>query len=126
MKVQGILPVAKQPESKVSTRIMKKWREMGAFCYKVHGSAFQMAGIPDISGVFMGSSVWCETKMPGNHTSLVQDVRINQLRQAGAHVVVAYSVTDATDMLQHLLAMKRYGITCVPGDCLYTTLKTLQ
>lgn len=118
--------MGKQPESKVSTRIMKAWRELGAFCFKVHGSEFQMTGIPDIAGSFMGSSVWCETKMPGNKTSLVQDVRINQLRQAGAHVVVAYSVTDATDMLQHLLVMKRHAITCEPGDCLYTTLKTLQ
>lgn len=117
--------MSKQPESKVSTNIMKKWRAKGAFCYKVHGGEFQMSGIPDISGVYQGISVWCETKMPGNKTSLVQDVRINQLRKAGAHVVVAYSVTDATDMLQHLDSMLSMNVSCEPGDCLYTTQKML-
>jgi len=114
--------MGKQPESKVSTRIMKKWREMGAFCYKVHGGEFQMAGIPDISGVFNGHSVWCETKMPGNKTSLVQDVRINQLRKAGAHVVVAYSVAEAVQMLEHVATCNH---ACMTNECLYTTLKEL-
>ena len=115
--------MAKQPESKVSTRIMKKWREMGAFCYKVHGGEFQMSGIPDISGVFEGLSVWCETKMPGNKTSLVQDVRINQLRAAGAHVVVAYSVADAVQMLEHIASCDH---ACMTNECLYTTPKDLH
>ena len=114
--------VAKQPEAKVSTRIMKKWREMGAFCYKVHGSEFQVAGVPDISGTFEGFSVWCETKMPGNHTSLVQDVRINQIRSAGGHVVVAYSVADAVQMLEHIATCDHI---CMTNECLYTTLKDL-
>ncbi len=98
---------------------------MGAFCYKVHGGEFQMAGIPDISGVWEGRSIWCETKMPGNKTSLVQDVRINQLRKAGAHVVVAYSVADAAEMIQHLQTMSRIHATCDVDECLYTTLKDL-
>lgn len=115
--------MSKQPESKVSTAIMKKWRAMGVFCYKVHGGEFQMSGIPDISGVVSGQSVWCETKMPGNKTSLIQDVRINQLRQAGAHVVVAYSVADAVQMIEHVLAC---DTTCDTGECLYTTLKGLS
>lgn len=118
--------MSKQPESKLSTRIMKAWRKQGAFCYKVHGGEFQMAGIPDISGVYGGLSVWCETKMPGNKTSLIQDVRINQLRAAGAHVVIAYSVTDATEMIQHVSDMIDDDRSCDTGDCLYTTLKTLQ
>lgn len=112
-----------QPESKVSTRIIKKWREMGAFAYKVHGGEFQMAGIPDISGTFEGISVWCETKMPGNKTSLVQDVRINQIRAAGGHVVVAYSVADAVQMLEHIATCNH---TCMTNECLYTTLKDLH
>jgi hypothetical protein len=115
--------MGKQPESKVSTRIMTKWREMGAFCYKVHGSEFQMSGIPDISGVFQGVSVWCETKMPGNKTSLIQDIRINQLRTAGAHVVVAYSVADALQMLEHVATCDHI---CMTNECLYTTLKDLS
>jgi hypothetical protein len=108
-----------QPESKVSTAIMKKWRALGAFCYKVHGGEFQMAGVPDISGVVFGASIWCETKMPGNwEPSLKQKIRINQIRRAGGHVVVAYGVSDAVQMIEHLST--RDDI-CAPGDCLYTS-----
>lgn len=109
--------MGRQPEGKVSTRIMKKWREMGAFCYKVHGSEFQQAGVPDISGTFEGQSVWCETKMPGNTTSLVQDIRINQIRAAAGHVVVAYSVAEAVQMLEHIATCDH---VCMTNECLYT------
>lgn len=115
--------MSKQPEAKLSTNIMKKWRAMGAFCYKVHGGEFQMSGVPDISGTYLGLSVWCETKMPGNKTSLVQDVRINQIRAAGGHVVIAYSAAEAVQMLEHIDST---DTSCSVGDCLYTTLKTLQ
>ena len=118
--------MSKQPESKVSTAIMKAWRKMGAFCYKVHGGEFQMSGIPDISGIYSGQSVWCETKMPGNKPSLIQKVRINQIRQAGAHVVIAYSVTDATEMIQYVSDVIDSDRVCDTGDCLYTSLIDLE
>ena len=91
--------MGKQPESRLSTKIMKAWRARGAFAYKVHGSEYQLAGVPDISGVYRGISVWCETKMPGNHTSKIQDYRIQQIRDAGGLVVVAYSVEEALTLL---------------------------
>ena len=108
-----------QPEARLSKNIMKKWREYGAWCYKVWGNEMQMSGVPDISGVFESASVWCETKMPGNKPSAIQVHRINQIRAAGGLVVVAYSVKDATDMLDHILSGDHY-----PGqgycDCIYS------
>lgn len=94
--------MAKQPEGKLSTRIMKEWRKRGSFCFKVWGNEFQMSGIPDISGTYQGFSIWCETKMPGNKPSKIQDFRISQIRDAGGLVVVGYSVKDATDLLDHI------------------------
>jgi hypothetical protein len=94
--------MTKQPEAKVSTKIMKEWRRQGAWCYKVWGSEFQMSGVPDISGVYEGRSVWCETKMPGNKPSPIQWYRIDQIRASGGFVVIAYSVSEALEMLQHI------------------------
>lgn len=91
--------MGKQPESKLSTKIMEAWRKRGAFVYKVHGSEFQMSGIPDLSGVYRGISVWCETKMPGNKPSKIQEYRIEQIRKSGGQVVVAYSVEEALKLL---------------------------
>jgi hypothetical protein len=109
--------VAKQPEGKLSGKIMDAWRKRGAFCYKVHGSEYQPAGIPDISGVYKGLSIWCETKMPGNKPSMVQWKQIRDLRRAGALVVVAYSVTDAVQMLDHIDECNHPFDDC---DCLYS------
>lgn len=109
--------MGKQPEGKLSLAIMKAWRGMGAFCYKVHGSEYQPAGIPDISGVFMGHSIWCETKMPGNKPSMVQWKMIRDLRRAGALVIVSYTVADAVQMLEHIASGDHALNEC---QCLYS------
>lgn len=94
--------MGKQPEARLSRRIINSWRKRGAWAYKVHGSEMQPAGIPDISGVYDTFSVWCETKMPGNKPSAIQVHRINQIRKAGGLVVIAYNQHDAEEMLDHL------------------------
>lgn len=99
-----------QPEGKVSTAIMKAWRAKSAWCFKVHGSEYQPAGIPDICGVYLGRSVWCETKMPGNKPSEIQKYRMNKIIDAGGLCVVAYSVQQAVQMLEHIDAC----------DCVHT------
>lgn len=108
-----------QPEGKVSLRIRKEWEKRGGWTFKVHGSEFQPSGIPDICGVYKGISVWCETKMPGNTTSQIQKYRINKIRSAGAFVVVAYSVKEAVQMLEHI---DTSDCTHALNECLYKQL----
>lgn len=115
--------MAKQPEGKLSLAIMKAWRQRGVFCYKVHGSEYQPAGIPDISGVFQGWSIWCETKMPGNKPSMVQWKMIRDLRRAGALVIVSYTVADAVQMIDHIASGDH---TCDNCACLYSEHIDLQ
>lgn len=110
--------MAKQPEGKKSSAIMKAWREMGAWCFKVHGSEFQPTGIPDIAGVFQGYSVWCETKNAGNKPSMAQWKKIRDLRRAGALVIVSYTVADAVQMLEHIATGDHSQFDC---GCLYQT-----
>lgn len=115
--------MARQPESKVSTAIMKEWRKLGAWCMKVHGGEMQMNGVPDIAGVVKGWAVYCETKMPGNKPTLIQWKRIRDLRRAGALVCVAYSVTDAVQMIEHALSGDHTSNDC---GCLYSAPVDLQ
>lgn len=88
-----------QPEARLSKRIMDAWRKRGAFAFKVWGSAHQMAGVPDIVGVYRGHFIACETKMPGNEPSKIQEHRIKQITTAGGWVVVAYSLDEAMGLL---------------------------
>lgn len=109
--------MAKQPEGKLSTRIMARWKTMGCWNYKVHGSEFQPSGIPDISGVYESYSVWCESKMPGNKPSMIQWKRIRDIRAAGGLVVIAYSVEEAVQMLKHIATS---DCTHAYNECLYS------
>lgn len=59
-----------------------------------------MSGVPDIIGCYRGRFIAVETKMPGNTTSRRQDFVIARLREAGAHVVVAQSVSEALRVLE--------------------------
>jgi len=88
-----------QPEARLSRKIMTALRERGAFVFKVWGSEHMMAGLPDIIGCYRGQFIAVETKMPGNTTSTRQDYVGDQMRRAGARVVVAYSVAQALEVL---------------------------
>lgn len=96
-----------QPEAKLSREIMAELRRRGAFVFKVWGNEHMLSGLPDILGCYRGQFIGVETKMPGNTTSKRQDYVIAKLREAGARVVVAYSVQEALEVLDG-------GVT--PGD----------
>lgn len=94
-----------QPEARLSRLIMKRIRDDYGYrlwCFKVHGSEYQPAGIPDILGCLDGQMFGIETKMPGNQQSEIQRYRARKMRDAGAYVAVCYSVDEAVAFLQRL------------------------
>ena len=110
--------MAQRESREVSTPVIKDWRKRGAFAYKVHGGPMQAAGIPDISGTYKGWSVWCESKVGRNKPSKIQRYRINAIRRAGGLVVVAYSVGEAADLLNHIDSGNHLRKNC---PCPYST-----
>lgn len=92
-----------QPESRLSRRIQKWLNALDeCWCFKVHGSEFQPAGIPDILGCYRGVMFGVEAKMPGNKPTKIQEHRMAQIREAGGVTVVAYSLSDVQTMIQEL------------------------
>ena len=84
-----------QRESKLSRSIMAALTKRGAFCFKIHGGPFMMAGLPDIIVCVDGKFVALETKMPGGHASPIQQLIHSKIRQAGGRVYVVSSVPEA-------------------------------
>jgi hypothetical protein len=93
---------------KLESRLQRQVRaalasSVGGFWYKVHGSPFQPAGIPDLAGVVLGRACFVEVKRPEGVVSRVQHVRMIELQSAGAIVTVATTpdaaVADVTAML---------------------------
>lgn len=86
-----------QRESRLSGRIMKELRLNGAFCFKIHGGATMMAGLPDIIVCVGGEFVGLEVKLPGkrDNTSPTQKLVHSQIEQAGGRSFVVTSVQEA-------------------------------
>jgi penicillin-binding protein-related factor A (putative recombinase) len=74
-------------------------RARGGFVMKIHGGPTMMAGVPDITGVYRGKSLWFETKLPGNKPTPIQLRRLYQIQQAGG---IAYVVRSKQDVIQIL------------------------
>lgn len=90
-----------QPESRLSSKILKELRSRGAFCFKIHGSELTMAGLPDLCICWQGRHFALETKMPAkrSNTSQRQEYVMEQIRQAGGVAQVVCSVAEAVSIV---------------------------
>ena len=70
-----------QPEARLSRRIMDALRLEGYFCFKVHGSEYMLAGLPDIIVCAEGKFIGLETKMPESRGNVSP-------RQAYVHTLI--------------------------------------
>lgn len=79
---------------------MAALEQRGAFCFKVHGSPWMMAGLPDIICCYRGHYIALETKMPdGGNASQVQQLVHSKIARSGGVVLVVRSVDQALNVL---------------------------
>lgn len=95
-----------QAESKLSRRIMDALRAEGHFCFKVHGSEFMMAGLPDVVVCADGKFIGLETKLPSTRgdVSPRQSYVHSQIQNAGGIAVVVCSPNEALKVVKEALA----------------------
>ncbi len=97
-------------ESAVRRQVIALLKDQGFFVVPFPGSIFGMAGIPDLIAVRRhpetgeGETLWVELKAPGGRLSGTQTVRIKQLTDHGAQVVV---VRSRDELAKHLNAGQR-------------------
>lgn len=94
--------MSQKPETaltkKIKDSVAKEYP--GSFLFKVHGSAFQMAGIPDLVGSIEGRFVALEVKVPGNKLTDLQAATLDRLRKAGALAAKVESPKEALTILE--------------------------
>ena len=66
---------------------------------KRHGTAFGVAGDPDLYGTIDGRHFEIEVKRPGEHPTELQTARLREWKTAGAITGIARSVEDALTIL---------------------------
>lgn len=94
-----------QAESKLSRKIMEALRAEGHFAFKVHGSEFMMAGLPDIIVCARGLFIGLETKLPSTrgNVSPRQALVHSQIENAGGMARVVCSPQEALDVVKAAL-----------------------
>lgn len=72
------------------------------FSWKEHGGQFGQAGIPDIICCYNGRFVAFEVKTDKGRPTVLQQVTINKIRQAGGTAEIVRSVDDVRAIIQKL------------------------
>jgi len=90
-------------ERTVVKKILVRLRARGGFWIKVHGSPFQIAGIPDILGCYRGRFIAFEVKRDASgKATLLQLYTIKKITQAGGFARVIFTVEQAEAILNRL------------------------
>lgn len=94
-----------QPEARLQRKIQDRLRVEGYFCFKVHGSEFMMAGLPDLIVCAEGLFVGLEVKLPSTrgNVSPRQALVHTQIQHAGGVAVVVCSPDEAIKAIQEAL-----------------------
>lgn len=83
-------------ESSLIAEILRALRALpGVVVRKRHGSAWGIAGDPDLYGSINGRHFEIEVKRPGERPTALQQARLKQWAASGARAGVATSVEDA-------------------------------
>jgi len=71
----------------------------GCTVRKRHGTAFGVAGDPDLYGTLNGRHFELEVKRPGNPPTVLQERRLDEWRTGGAVVGIVHSLEEARRIL---------------------------
>jgi len=87
-------------ESALVAEILRALRALpGVIVRKRHGSAWGVAGDPDLYGSIQGRHFEIEVKRPGDRPTALQEARMKQWAATGALAGVARSVEEALDIV---------------------------
>lgn len=90
-------------ERAVVKKTLLQLRARGGFWIKIHGSPFQIAGIPDILGCYRGRFIAFEVKRDasGRPTPLQQHM-MEKIRAAGGFATLIFTAEQALDLLDRI------------------------
>lgn len=95
-----------QAEGRLSRKILIELRKkQKCFAFKVHGSEYVMAGLPDIIGCVDGLFFAIETKLPETrHDVSPRQTWVHSLiLRSGGAVTIACSVDEAQEFIRNLV-----------------------
>jgi hypothetical protein len=94
-----------QPEARLQRKIQDAIRLNGYFVFKVHGSEYMMAGLPDLIVCAKGLFIGLEVKLPGarTHVSARQAYVHGLIEEAEGRAAVVCSPAEALEVIEETL-----------------------
>lgn len=75
-------------------------KSLGFYAVKLHGSAYSLAGIPDVLCLKDGKAYFIEFKRPGEEPTKLQQHRLRELISYGCPSTVCRSAGDVREFLE--------------------------
>lgn len=75
-------------------------KSLGFYVVKLHGSAYSLAGIPDVMCLRDGKAYFIEFKRPGEEPTKIQQHRLRELISHGCPSTVCRSAGDVREFLE--------------------------
>ncbi len=92
-------------ERSIENYLSRKVRELGGLCWKFVSPG--RSGVPDRVVIFKGYAIFVELKRPKQKPRELQQIRMGELREAGAWVEVVSSKSEADTFLAKLNALRK-------------------
>lgn len=102
MFVKKLVSKGTNNETKLQREIQKYLQSIGAYEFKVHGSIYMKAGIPDIICCYKGYFIGIECKVGKNKMSKIQEEHMNMIVRAGGIHILAYKLDDVIKVINML------------------------
>lgn len=110
MKATGIKKKSKQDlESAFQRDAILEIEKMGGYVIKIHVSAYQSQGEPDLICCYKGRFVAFELKVKGNKPSALQLEKIEDIKRAGGIALPVYSINEIKETLYEISRIQQGG-----------------
>ena len=93
-------------ESEFQQQAKKLIESKGGYVIKVHVSAYQSQGEPDLVCCYLGRFVAFELKVDGNKTSKLQDYKIHKIERAGGIAKSVYTLKEIEEALYEIFRVQ--------------------
>ena len=90
-------------EKIVENKIKNYLKSKGAYYVKYFGNSFSQVGVPDILVCYKGKFIGIEVKNEKGKTSPLQDINLQQIKDAGGISFVARSVEDVKKVIDNII-----------------------
>lgn len=90
-------------EKNIENKIKAYLKSIGAYYVKYFGNQFSQVGVPDILCCYKGRFIGIEVKNEKGKTSPLQDVNIQQIKDAGGLAIVARTVDEVKQLIDSII-----------------------